>query len=311
MIRVAVVGATGFVGRAVVERLRQCGADVRAVRAPRLTAETRTSEDVVAALNRRLTERTRADIDDVDVVVNAAGVTPSRGASAAELFGANALLPALLVAATTAQRLVHVSSAAVQGRAPVLTARGPLCPFNAYSASKALGEQVALRLAPERVAVLRPASVHGPGRSVTRRVVRLAGSPAAVTLAPGSGPTPQAHVANVAAAAAHLVMTTSTPPSVVLQPSEGFSTAGFLALMGGRPPRLIPSRLRPAVAAAVAVGSRLPRAAQQVRRLELLLLGQDQEESWLVADGYMPVADRLAWEAMAEQVRAAQTGAFA
>lgn len=305
---VIVYGSSGFVGREVARCMATSGVTVLRMATPRLLCSAADVEVIADSIDQTLVGRLRIQLARADVVVNASGVTPRATHHRDVLLGANALFPATLASATaaTGTRLIHVSSAAVQGNQPRLTARGPLRPFNPYSASKAMGETLVTRLAAGGAVCLRPASVHGVDRSTTRKVVAFARSPVAFTETPGAASTPQQHVVNVAAAVHHLASTRSDPPSVVLQPDEGFTTGGFLELMGsGRSPRLVPRSagwLTVGIGAATSV--LLPQAAQHVRRLEILLRGQEQEASWLDGDNFKLPYSHAEWTGMVRDMEA-------
>src|SRR5699024_8470438 len=81
-------------------------------------------------------------------VVNAAGRAEPGSDDVAGLLAANGVLPALLARSAErggVPRLIHISSAAVQGRRRVLDSSTELRPFSPYSYSKAVGEAMALR----------------------------------------------------------------------------------------------------------------------------------------------------------------------
>ena len=302
--RVAVLGATGFVGTAVCEALVRHGAEIAPVTAPRLRtsarsatavrAESRAHDDSVSAL--------AIALGSADVVVNAAGVADSGSGDADGLYGANALLPAILAEAVDRLgrevRLVHVSSAAVQGRTRRLDETPTVAPFSPYSDSKALGEQALLGRS--STVVFRPTSVQGRGRAVTRQLVRFLGSPLASVAGSGDGATPQVLVENVADAVAFVALTTDVPPAVVLQPAEALTTASLVRVLGGREPRHVPrSVARLLVSAMMLLGRRSGRAAGIGRRLEMLWFGQDQVDGWLVGAGWRPVAGHEVWRTLA------------
>jgi UDP-glucose 4-epimerase len=302
-----VYGSSGFVGQAVALCLSSNGVVVRRATTPRLTCAATDMEGVSQDVDRALVDHVSTEIHDADVVVNAAGVTPGSGGSAETMMGANALFAAVLAAAAhqTGVRLVHVSSSAVQGGGCQLTAHGQLRPFNPYSLSKAIGESLVHQLHPGAIS-LRPASVHGFDRPMTRRLVAFARSKAAFTLSPGTAPTPQMHVRNVAAAVCHLAATTASPPDIVLQPDEGFTTKGFLQLMGsGRSPLLVPASMGRLISWACTAGARVvPNVAQQARRVEMLMKGQSQESSWLAIDGFRLPYSHEHWVDMVERIEA-------
>lgn len=301
--RVAVVGASGFVGSAVTEALQRRGASVVRVRAPRLTA---TPEDAEAVASRDVPGLPPAS--GLAAVVNAAGVADATSGDEGELFGANAALPGVLArwCATSGTRFVQVSSAAVQGRRPVLDDTEAVAPTTPYARSKHLGEVLARRSAAPTV-VYRPPGVHGPGRHVTRVVATVAAHPLRCVAAPGSDNSPQALVADVADAIAFLALAPRQPPPVVTHPPSGVTTASLLQLLGGGgAPRLVPRPLaRGAVALASAAGRLSPALAANARRLEVLWLGQDQAPSWLTDQGWQPLTTDADWVRLGRAARGA------
>lgn len=281
---VALLGATGFVGRHVAAALQRRGAEVYPVEAPRLAFSGRDSGALAAAIldAPEVTASLASSLAGADVVVNAAGLATATSGAVDTLYGANALLPGAVarVCADAGKRFIHISSAAVQGRRPVLDETTDVEPFSPYSASKALGE--ALVLAMPGAIVFRPTSVQGGERAVTATLRRYAASRLAAVAAPGTDPTPQVHVSNVADAIAFTALTPAKPPSVVLQPAEGLTTASLLELLGDREARLIPRSLaRSLVATLFLLGRFSGRFAGIARRLEMLWFGQDQVAGWL------------------------------
>lgn len=299
--RVLVLGGTGFVGSHVMAALSARGVDARAVRAPRLSTAARTAPDLRDELSRPAiaaeVSRLRQELAGAAVVVNAAGLAHAVGAGD-QLFGANALLPALLTEALEdGTRLVHVSSAAVQGRMTPLDETATHAPFSPYSASKACGEElVASRPA---TVCFRPTSVHGPDRSVTRSLQRVVASPLASVAGRGDGPTPQVLVDNVADAIAYVALAQPEPPPVVLQPSEGLTVADLVRDLGGREPRHVWTWVaRPIVRALGALGVLVPQAAGVARRLEMLWFGQTQVVGWLAGTDWSAPVGRQQWKDM-------------
>lgn len=297
--RVAVLGGTGFVGSAVVDRLLTRGHAAEAVRAPRFVE----SAESVEALRELSTEADGAELTNAfagcDAVVNAAGDPDASSTAISVLVGANALLPAVAFRAALragVPRFVHVSSAVVQGDAPILDASADVHPFSAYSRSKILGEQVLEGISPSGgLVIYRPPSVHGPDRRVTRRIASFAGSPLATVARPGTQPTPQALIDNVGDAIACLA-TEGAPPLRVIHPWEGLSTAALLTELSGRTPRLIPARpARFVLRAAGAVLGRLPIGAANIRRLEIVWFGQPQAPSWLAEHGWQAPIGPEGW----------------
>ncbi|NYF97385.1 NAD-dependent epimerase/dehydratase family protein [Janibacter cremeus] len=292
---VAVVGATGFVGDAVVERLRTRGVVAKSVRAPRISgtvgapAPTEQEVDAVAA-----------EIAPCTAVINAAGVADSLAGGIEHLDGANGLLPGLLARACNrlGVRLVHISSAAVQGRRPGLDSTLEYQPFSAYSRSKVMGEQAVLAVG-DNVCVYRPPGVHARGRAVTCAVARLASSPLRSVASPGTDNAPQALLENVADAAVTLALYSGVVPRVVHHPAEGITTSGLLTALGSKPPHVVPRAAAQLVVAAAQNACRCSTGlAGQARRLEVLWLGQEQAHSWLTDIGWKPPVGTGGWGRM-------------
>lgn len=290
--RVAVVGASGFVGSAVVDALRARGVDPVAVSAPRLVgtigapAPSAESVQVVAE-----------SLDGASCVINAAGAADALSVSTEVLDGANGLMPGLLARAClrNGARLVHVSSAAVQGALPLDSSQN-YAPFSPYSRSKVIGEQAVLHSGAE-VCVMRPPGVHAHDRAVTQSIARLATSPLSSVAAPGTDNSPQAQLANVADAVAFVACYPRSLPHIVHLPPEGISTASLLRSLSGHSPVLIPRALaRIVVSCAKHVGARSDRFAGHARRLEVLWFGQTQEPSWLTSAGWAPPNGLDGWE---------------
>jgi UDP-glucose 4-epimerase len=302
---VAVLGSTGFIGRAVAAELRSRQVEVRSVRAPHLLwpqgqlpgtggVPARFRQDVLASLSQRLA--------GADVVVNAAGVANPASLSTPALYGANSLLPVLLAQACAlvgVGRLIHVSSAAVQGEG-VLDETTRTSPFSPYSRSRALGERLLLAEPDIDKVVFRPTSVHGTGRAVTRSLIRFARSPLGCTAGDGSAPTPQVLVEDVADAVTRLALTRGPLPPIVLQPHNGMTTGLLLRLLGGREPRHVPHHLaRLGVGGVRAVTKLSLRTQAHARRIDMLLFGRRQVDGWLAEQGAIPTLRPDAWQRLA------------
>lgn len=308
---VAVFGATGFVGSSVVNALR--GHEVRPISAPRLRSDARSLAAALsaAAENTGLLEKLTSELKGVEVVINAAGDPDASSLDADRLYGANAVVPGVLLRAAKAagvKRFVHVSSAVVQNDKPMLDSSESMRPFSAYSGSKVLGEEVVRELADGSIEVVRyrPPSVHAPGRRVTQRIARIARSPLASVASPGDQPSPQALLPNVADAVAFLAVSTQAPPAVVHHPSEDVTVSRLMEdLGGGRRPTRIPRPLARLVVFAARLLGRLhhPTAAN-ARRVEILWLGQAQDRSWLQESGWEPVVSRDGWQELVKKEEA-------
>lgn len=300
--RVAVIGAGGFVGSRVVAELEGSGCDVRAVKAPRIrtdVVELDGYSSVVDDLARQ--------IEDVDVVINAAGVPDASSRDDDLLIGGNAVMPALVARAAalmeTRPRLVHVSSAVVQGRRSELDATMETDAFSGYARSKAIGEQLVRQELPDRHVIYRPPSVHAEDRRVTRTIVALAGSPLRSVAGRGDAPSPQALAENVASAIAFLATSEQPVPPVVIHPWEGVTTGSLMRSLGGREPHHLPERLTRGILALARVASRVvPALAADVRRVEMMWSGQRQAPSWLTSAGWQPRVGHERWASLRTSV---------
>ena len=173
-----VTGATGFVGRHLVDALLRRGDTVTAlIRSPQKAQE-------IADLGVRLI---KGDLDELnamaracegqDVVYHVAGLVAAR--NEAEFFQVNRHgTLALLKAATAAgcKRFVLVSSAAAAGPSlPGVPLKGdePPDPVTTYGRSKLAGEEV-VRGGKIPWTIVRPPAVYGPGDRELLRIFKLA-----------------------------------------------------------------------------------------------------------------------------------------
>lgn len=292
-----VVGGSGFVGSAVLRALAGAGIEAHAAPAPRLTATANTPDGLVRAAMTVDIDELRAAIAGHDVVVNAGGLAAPSASDSQELLGANALLPAVVARAASAAgaaRVLHLSSAAVQGRTPLLDETDAVRPFSAYSRSKALGEQSLALMADAMpslsVVTIRATSVQGDSRRTTT-LARLARSPLASVAAPGTAPSPVTSVDALAELVLAVGRHAGPIPGILLQPWEGLSVRSVLEAAGGRP-RMVPAPLcRLLVAGGYGVSSLLRgRLDGHVRRVELMWFGQDQVQGWASQKGLVPAA---------------------
>lgn len=305
--KVGVVGSSGFVGGAVSQALRARGIDVTPVRAPRIAPVGPDRAGSVVQGCTGLVDELAELFADHRCVVNAAGDSRAGSSDEEALTAANGVLPAVLAQAALragVHRFVHVSSAAVQGRMPVLDETRRTEVFSPYSRSKALGEELLQRLGSDAVVVYRPPGVHGPQRVTTRSLVRVASSPFSSAAHPGTAPSPQAHIDNVGAAVAFLTLVDEHPPPVVIHPWEGLTTASLLQILGGREPLLLPAFVARSVTSQLRMmGAVLPSFSASARRLEMMWLGQGQARSWLEEQGWSAPAGLARWREMGAHIR--------
>ncbi len=175
----AVTGASGFIGRHLVNMLISRGWPVRLLlRSEPSISEWRNRGAAVVAGSLADAPALERLVEGAGVVIHVAGLI--KAASRAEFFkgnhdGTQALAATVQRLAPTAHFL-HVSS---------LAAREPL--LSDYAASKRAGEDVARAMLGEHVTVLRPPAVYGPGDRETlvffqlarQRLVPLLGSASA------------------------------------------------------------------------------------------------------------------------------------
>lgn len=155
MRRVAVTGATGFVGRHLVAALAGAGWRVRLLmRRDPVVPEWRGIEPQIVAGDLRDAAALETLVDGVDAVVHVAGLI--KAARRRTFFDVNVTGSAALAQAmqrrAPAARLLHVST---------LAAREPR--LSDYAASKRGGEDAVRRILGERATVIRPPAVYGPG----------------------------------------------------------------------------------------------------------------------------------------------------
>lgn len=310
--RLALAGANGFVGRAVATEARRHDVEVIGIRSPRLKFSGRTNP---ASLSRAWINSHPGDfealvamLEGVDVIVNAAGLATPDSQATGPLYGANAVLPAVLAqAAATAgvPRMVHISSAAVQGRREPLDETRGVDPLTPYGDSKASGEAVLFERhveTPRELVVYRPTSVQAATRSMTRQLVRFASLPAIPTCHRGEAPLPLALIDNVAAGIVH-VCRAATCPEVVLQPWEGMTLRSLLAAWGRARVVPVPQLVARASLGLLYAGGRIaPPLAAAARRLELITFGQAQDARALRVLGFSPPAGAAAYRKLAEEV---------
>lgn len=163
--RVAVTGASGFVGGAVCRALVAEGTEVLA-----FGRRARVSEEHVRGARYRAWDITAGPVsglDGIDAVVHCAGSVSDWG-PAGDFFATNLRGTWNVLASAPYARFVHVSTASVYDPyVPTVMATEDQAPVtryvNAYGASKAAAERAVLRDPAREAVILRPHAIYGPG----------------------------------------------------------------------------------------------------------------------------------------------------
>ncbi|MCK9903287.1 hypothetical protein CC117_00995 [Parafrankia colletiae] len=311
MAKIRIFGAGGFVGTAVRGALDARGHETAVAPAPRLSRHRDEVTDIGRALASEPVQDSLVEqLWGCDVVVNAAGLATPQSAATPELYGANSLWPLVLANACEqagVPRLVHISSAAVQGRTGRLDERPWQEPVSPYAESKALGERLLLAQAQDvglRLTVYRPTSVHGSGRALTRSFARFCRRWPLVVAGNGDQPVPACLVGNVGAGVA-TVAEAQEPPLIALQPYEGQTVRSLYETFAPtrRIHRVPEATVQRTLRKAAPVASRLSPVAWISRRAELLLLGQQVATTWLDQEGFRPPLGAEGWSQLAAAVQ--------
>lgn len=202
-LRLAISGATGFVGARLLDLAIDAGHGVRA-----LTRRPQPPRDCVTWIDGALDVPDSLDrlVKGVDAVIHVAGVInapDAAGFEAANVIGTSAILAAAEVAAVA--RFVHVSS---------LAAREP--DLSRYGASKARSEAL-VAASPLSTAIVRPPAVYGPGDRETLELFRMAKR--GQIFVPPRGRLSLLHVDDLA----RLLLALAAPdaPAVTIEPDDG------------------------------------------------------------------------------------------
>jgi nucleoside-diphosphate-sugar epimerase len=177
--RVAVTGATGFIGRHLTVHLAANGDDVRAIVRPSSMARMPPFlRSDITIVDSPLEERRLVDaFRNVEVVVHLAGVVAALNDSDYATTNVEGTRAVARAAHAAGARLVHVSSLAAAGPAPASAPRredDPVSPITAYGRSKLDAERVVAGVDGLRWTILRPAAVYGPGDRAMLPLFRFA-----------------------------------------------------------------------------------------------------------------------------------------
>ncbi|WP_225204829.1 NAD-dependent epimerase/dehydratase family protein [Novosphingobium huizhouense] len=273
----AVTGATGFVGQAVLDLAQRRGLEVRALarrpQEPRAGVEWVQGDLADRAALRRLTGR-------ATVVVHIAGVVSApdaAGFEAGNVTGTLNVVDAALRAGVP--RLIHVSS---------LSAREPQ--LSLYGASKRKGEQL-VKAAPLDWTVVRPPAVYGPRDTEMLELFRLARR--GFMPLPPEGKLSIIHVADLAALLLALLPGGEEVTACTFEPDDGqpggwthHSLARAIGVAVGR--RVTPMSLPPGV---LRLGARADRFFRKDRaKLTEDRVGYMCHPDWLAHEGSQPPA---------------------
>lgn len=284
--RWAVVGASGFIGRNILHHLETEGIEVIGIAAPRVTFDLvpdPVHEIIKVSQTHPAVEKLVTEFEGIDVVINAAGAASPGGKGGNYIYGANSLLPAIIALASAKAgvgRMIHLSSAAVQGRTMVLDSSTKVFPFSYYSHSKALGERAILTilksLENSDISIIRATSVQGEGRPTTVQLKRVAQSRFSSVAFPGSQPSAISSVTTLCDFIQLVGAYEGKMAVIQLQPWEGLNVREVLILSGSREPVVLPRFLcRFLVAAGHFVGRGVPTVAGVIRRVEMMWFGQE------------------------------------
>jgi 2-alkyl-3-oxoalkanoate reductase len=213
--RVLVTGATGFVGRHLVDALRARGHQVRALHRPQTVPDLPTGVEPVS-MDLRAPDGLAAALEGVDVVIHAAAA--KSGDLHDQFAGTVTTTQHLLAAmrATGVRRLVLVSSFAVYDQAALPSGglldedaplRDPARTNDPYGATKRLQEELVEEVAAAEgwsVVVARPGAVYGPGELWTGRLGSQARDGRIWLCVGDDAELPMTEVGNCADALAHL-----------------------------------------------------------------------------------------------------------
>ncbi len=170
--KVAVTGATGFVGARLVACLRARGDDVRALALAGDDAEPLSAGGAeIARGDVRDLAAVRALLRDCELVYHLAGLVPGRSRDPADYYAANVEGTANVGRAALdlgVRHLVHCSTVSVFG-VPAATPAdedAPLRPRNVYGVTKLAAERVVQGLVRDHglsAVIARPTALYGPG----------------------------------------------------------------------------------------------------------------------------------------------------
>ena len=275
----AVTGATGFVGQALLDRAAAAGVEIRAL--ARQVQEPREGVEWVAGdLGDKIAlERLVAGAEAVVHLAGVVNAADAAGFEAGNVAGTLSLVEAAVAARTP--RLVHVSS---------LSAREPQ--LSAYGASKRKGEKIVMA-SPLDWTVVRPPAIYGPRDREMLELFKFA--KAGVVPLPPRGRMAAIHVDDLARQLLALIPGGEDVTHRVFEPDDGhpggWTHKSFARAIGWAVGKRITPLALPAFALrAAARGDRLLRKA--AAKLTEDRVGYMCHPDWTVRDEARPPAER-------------------
>ena len=297
---VGVVGSGGFIGSAVAARLEARGIAHRSIsRISGIDAQpgdplkiaTKSFQTNSSAFGEILEQFSR-----LTAIVNCAGAATPTSRDHTNMWQTNTLLPCLLSvlcqASSNQPRLIHVSSAAVQGNSRTLDETPHTNPLSLYASTKASAERALLEAhSYKKTTIYRATSVMGAERSISQQLARLYSGPISPIVGSGKAQLPLASLENTADALVFLA-THPTSKQIALHPWEGATQLSVANAL--RSERAIRVRL-PLPSGAERVSRRvtsLPAPLGPIlRRVDLQVFGQQQIASTLPDLGFVAKGD--------------------
>lgn len=274
----AVTGATGFVGQALLDRAAQAQVDVRAL--TRRQQPLRAGVEWIAG-DLSAASQLRELMRGAEAVVHIAGVLnapDAAGFEAGNVTGTMSVIEAAL--AEGVKRFIHVSS---------LSAREP--GLSDYGASKARGEKLVMA-SPLNWTVVRPPAIYGPRDTEMFDLFRLARL-GLMPVPPKEGRSSLVHVDDLARLLLQLVPGGEGVSHEVFEPDDGrqggwshYELARAIGWAMGRRPRVL--HLSRGALERVARADRLLR--RDKAKLTLDRVGYMTHPDWVVSDGSRPPA---------------------
>lgn len=297
--KVLVTGATGFIGRRVVSRLRETGFDIRiASRLPQALAGVDNAVALPGADAPQ--EAFLALMRDVTHVVHCAALNNDRGAGAADLQAVNAMLTGRLAQAAATRidgRFIYLSSiravvgAGFSGTIDEATPPAPQC---AYGRSKREGEIATLeafaKAGRDGATALRLPPVYGEGmKGNLRGLMRMADTSLPLPKAALTARRSLVSHDAVAGAVTHLLTRPAPPrPTYMLGDASPVAMSEIIRAFRhgyGRPARLLPMPASPLRVLATLLGRR--------GSWEALVAAQICDSSLLASEGWEQETDTL------------------